>query len=389
MPEREAVHPSEPAMVAVVRCDTYALDAVRGAIARGLALLGGIERFAAKGDRILLKPNLLVAKDADRAVTTHPSVFRAVAETFREAGATLSFGDSPGFGRTAAVARRSGLSDVADALEIPLADFTSGVPAPFPDGDLIKQFTIAQGVHDADGIISLPKLKTHGLTRITGAVKNQFGCIPGVLKAEFHARLPNAELFSRMLVDLNRLLKPRLFIMDGIVAMEGNGPQSGTTRAMNVLLFSADPVALDATACRLVGLDPALVPTNSHGERMGLGRARGIEWVGDPLEPLTAPDFDVNRERRSTSAGPDRLSRIARRLVVPRPAVREGRCTRCGTCVSVCPVTPKAIAFPDDEHSRAPIHDYGRCIRCYCCQEMCPEGAIDIVVPPLGRLIHR
>ncbi len=379
----------ESAKTVVLHCDSYDLEEVHETIGRGLSLLGGAAAFVAPGERILLKPNLLTGQAPERAVTTHPSVFRSVAEHLRAAGADLVYGDSPGFGRPAPAARKSGLVDVADELGIPLADLVNGTTVAFPDGGLIKQFTIADGVLSADGIVSLPKMKTHGMTRITGAIKNQFGCIPGVLKAEFHARLPNVDLFSQMLVDLNRLLHPRLFVMDGIVAMEGNGPQNGKPRAMNLILISTDPVAIDTTVCRLVNLDPSLVPTIMYGESMGLGSASEIELAGDPIEPLIAADFDVNRQRRPTTDRPDRVSRIARRLVVPRPVVRDNLCTRCGTCVSICPVTPKAIAFAGDDRTRAPAHDYARCIRCYCCQEMCPEGAIDIVVPPIGRLIHR
>ncbi len=376
-------------VVALVRCPSYEAADVDGAVDRGVELLGGIERFAALGESLVLKPNLLVARDAERAVTTHPSVFRAVARRFVEAGAEVSYGDSPGFGRPATVARRAGLTPIAEDLGIALAEFTRGRAVSFPEGDLIKQFTIAEGVLAADGLVSLPKLKSHGLTRITGAIKNQYGCIPGPLKVEFHARLPNVDLFSRMLVDLNRFLRPRLFVMDGIVAMEGNGPQNGTPRLMGVLLFSTDPVALDATVCGMVGLDPALVLPIVYGEECGLGCATDIEYVGDPIESFAAPDFDVNRRRASTTGGPGRYSRWARRLVVPRPVVLPQKCTKCGTCVEVCPVSPKAVRFENGDRSRSPVHHYDRCIRCYCCQEMCPEGAIELRVPFLGRAIHR
>jgi len=375
--------------VALVRCPSYDLHDVNAAVDRGINLLGGIERFVATGETILLKPNLLVARTADCAVTTHPSVFRAVAHRFVEAGARVTYGDSPGFGRPSTVARRTGLAAVAEELGLEPAEFSRGRDVPFPDGELIKRFTIAEGALAADGIVSLPKLKTHGLTRITGSMKNQYGCIPGPLKAEFHARLPNADLFSRMLVDLNRLLRPRLFVMDGIVAMEGNGPQNGTPRAMNVLLLSTDPVALDATVCRIIGLDPALVLPVVHGDRTGLGRASDISWVGDPIESLLMPDFEVNRRRASTTGGPGRYSRWARRFVVPRPTVLPKACTRCGTCVEVCPVSPKAVRFEDGDRSSVPSHRYDRCIRCYCCQELCPEGAIELHVPLLGHVIHR
>ncbi len=376
-------------IVALVRCASYEGMDVDTAVARGIALVGGIGRFITVGEKILLKPNLLVARDASRAVTTHPAVFRAVARQFIDAGAKVTYGDSPGFGRPSTVAGRTGIASAAEALGIELAEFSGGRSVSFPDGQLIKRFTIAEGVLAADGIVSLPKLKTHGLTRITGAIKNQYGCIPGALKAEFHARLPNVDLFSQMLVDLNCLLRPRLFVMDGIVAMEGNGPQNGTPRPMNVLLLSTDPVALDAAVCRMVGLDATLVPPIVYGERFGLGRAVDVEIVGDPLESFVVSDFVVNRRRASTTGKPGRYSRLARRFVVPRPVIRAKRCTRCGTCVHVCPTAPKAVAFKSGDRSRPPTHDYDRCIRCYCCQEMCPEGAIELRVPLLGRIIHR
>ncbi|MBN1859288.1 DUF362 domain-containing protein [Candidatus Bipolaricaulota bacterium] len=376
------------AVVAAVRCETYDDDRVHEAVLRGFQALGGAERFVQPGERIVLKPNLLAGRGPERAVTTHPSVFRAVARVLGDAGVTLQYGDSPGFGKTETIAGKAGLASVARDLGISVADFQSGETVSFLDGDLIKQFTVAKGVLDADGLISLPKMKTHGLTRITGAIKNQFGCIPGTLKAEFHARLPNADQFSRMLVDLNRLLHPRLFVMDGIVAMEGNGPQAGVPRAMNVLLLSEDPVALDATFCRLVKLDPALVPPIVHGARQGLGVSEGIHYVGDPIDSFVAEDFDVNRSSRSTTGKAGRYSRLARRLVVPKPVIQAERCIRCGTCVEVCPVTPKAVMFEGNDRSRPPVHHYDRCIRCYCCQEMCPESAIKIHVPLLGRTIH-
>ena len=374
-------------VVALVRCTSYEPQEVQEAVDRGVELLGGIERFVSAGETILLKPNLLVAREPERAVTTHPSVFRAVARRFVEAGALVTYGDSPGFGRPSTVARRAGLASVAEEFGVRLADFSHGRTVSFPAGRLIKQFTIAEGVLATDGIVSLPKMKSHGLTRITGAIKNQYGCIPGPLKAEFHTRLPNVDLFSRMLVDLNRFLRPRLFVMDGIVAMDGNGPQGGTPRPMSVLHLSADPVAMDAAVCRIIGLDPTLVLPIVYGEKLGLGSA-DPEYVGDPIESFMAPDFDVNRRRASATGGPVWYQRLARRFVVPRPVVVPRRCTKCGTCVEVCPVSPKAVAFEGGGRSHPPVHRYDRCIRCYCCQEMCPEGAIELDIPLLGRAIH-
>ena len=375
--------------VAVIRCNSYEQADVQEAVVRGLSLLGGAEAFVKPGETILLKPNLLTGRSPERAVTTHPSVFRAVATVLQSAGAHLTYGDSPGFGKPETASQKAGLFDVAQELNIALADFTRGDVVSFPEGIQNKQFTIARGVLSADGIVSLPKLKAHGLTRMTGAIKNQFGCIPGPLKAEFHARLPMAELFSQMLVDLNRLLKPRLFVMDGIVAMEGNGPQNGTPRPMNVLLLSSDPVALDATVCRMIALNPKLVLPIQYGVEFGLGSAESIELLGDPIESFVNADFVVNRRPLPTTEQPGRPSRLARRYVVPKPFIVASKCTKCGTCVSVCPVDPKAVEFRGSGRVNPPIHDYQRCIRCYCCQELCPEGAIEVKTPLLGRLIHR
>jgi len=381
----------ERSTVALVRCDTYDAQDVRDAVGRGLDLLGGAARFVSPGETLLLKPNFLVASVPEAAVTTHPAVFDAVARHLQAAGATLTYGDSPGFGSSRGAARRGGLEPIAQELEIAPADFSQGSKVSFTEGSLIKQFTIAQGVLDADGIVSLPKLKTHGLTRMTGAIKNQFGCIPGVLKGEFHAKVPSAERFSRMLVDLNGALKPRLFVMDGIVGMEGNGPRGGTPRPMRCLILSDDPVAVDATVCRLIGLDPELVDCITIGEAEGLGRYRDVQVVGDAIEALAQPDFDVNRRPGSTTGGDGggAFARLFKTLVVPRPVVIPENCTKCGTCVQVCPVTPKAIDWPNGDRQTPPTHRYDDCIRCYCCQELCPHEAITTQTPLLGRLVRR
>ena len=375
--------------VAIIRCEGYEEAEVKRAVVKGIELLGDVERIAQPSEKILLKPNLLLGKHPEKCVTTHPNVFRAVAELFLELGAEVYYGDSPGIASPKAASRKSQLEKVAIDLGIQLADFETGRTISFSDGHQNRQFIIARGVFHVDGLVSLPKLKTHGLTRITGAVKNQFGCIPGLIKSEFHVKLSNAFSMSRMLVDLTRFLRPRLYIMDGIMAMEGNGPSGGTSTPLNVLLLSTDPVALDATVCRIINLNPEFVPTNKFGLEQGLGTylQEEIEVIGDALETFVNPKFDVVREPMQVPPQ-NRFYTLIKNRVVPRPEIDGTLCTRCGSCVKICPATPKAVNWIASDQSRPPAFNYNRCIRCYCCQETCPEKAISLRTPLLGRVVH-
>ena len=380
------------ATVALVRCDDYDEARVYDAVGLGLELLGGAGRFVTEGEGIVLKPNLLMGKPPEASVSPHPAVFAAVIRHLQAAGATLTYGDSPGFGKGESVARKAGLADVADEYGVACADFATGREIHFPEGRQIKRFTIAASVLDADGFVSVAKLKTHGLTRVTGAIKNTFGCIPGMRKGEFHARMAEEERFAQMLVDLSSAVRARLYVMDAIVAMEGNGPANGDSKPMRALLLSDDPVALDATACRMIAVDPELLHTLRLGQESGLGTWSDVEVVGDELAGFIDPEFDVNRNPVSTTGDPGVASRFMKRWMIPKPVIDSSTCTACGTCVKVCPVEPKAVDWAKGtgaKHGKPPVHDYDLCIRCYCCQEMCPEGAIGVETPALGRLVHR
>jgi uncharacterized protein (DUF362 family)/Pyruvate/2-oxoacid:ferredoxin oxidoreductase delta subunit len=373
--------------VALVACNTYNETDVYRAVRDGLELIGGIAAFAKPGEKIVLKPNVLIGSSPEKCVCTHPAVLKAVGKHFLEAGAFVSCGDSPGFGGAALNMRITGLKQVADELGIPLADFSRGKEVTRKEALLVKHFLIADGVLAADGLVSLPKLKTHGLTRMTGAVKNQFGCIPGMLKSQHHARMADPYNFATMLVDLNMLVRPRLFIMDAIMAMEGNGPRSGKPRKLGVMLFSTDPIALDAIACKIINLDPAFIPTSEPGEKAGLGtyRDENIEVMGGKIEDFICKDFKVVRKPPEHTAS-GRTRNFIKNRISARPVIDKALCNCCGICVEHCPVNPKAVDWVKNDKSRPPKHNYDRCIRCYCCQELCPQGAITIKETVLGRL---
>ncbi|MDP6576521.1 MAG: DUF362 domain-containing protein [Dehalococcoidales bacterium] len=376
--------------VAVVGCDTYDGEPVYEAVRVGIDLLGGISRFILPGENIVIKPNVLFGVNPQKCVTTHPSVFQAVGKILREVSVNLSYGDSSGLGKRESNLRKTGLKPVADELGIVIADFSKGKAVTHKEALLNKRFVIANGVLASDGLVSLPKLKTHGITRITGAVKNQFGCVPGILKSQYHVKMPNPYDFATMLVDLTMLVRPRLYIMDGIMAMEGNGPGSGNPKKLGVLLFSSDPVALDAIACKIIDLESRFVPTSEPGERSGLGtyHYENIEVVGDNVDSFVDGNFEVVRKSPAFEpSGP--LRTFVKNRICPRPTIDKKVCTTCGTCVEMCPVTPKAVNWHTGDKSGPPAFKYDRCVHCYCCQELCPEGAVTIRDTLLGRLLFR
>lgn len=372
--------------VVLVKCDDY--NHISEALSHGLGLIGGAASFCSPGEGLLLKPNLLVGDSPERGSTTHPAIFEAAAEVFSDVGARLYYGDSPGFGTPQLAVRTSGMERIARQFSMNLADFNEMIEMPNPEGILIKQFQVAKGLIEVDGVVNLPKLKTHALTRLTGAVKNLFGCLPGVQKSAFHARLANERHFADMLVDLAELIKPRLHIMDGILGMEGNGPRNGRMRKVGVILLSTNPHALDYCVARIMNLDPNLVPTLESAREHGLLDPARIDILGDPLDGFVIEDYDVNRSKMSTTGTQRFYMPLLNDWVTPKPVIEETKCTRCGRCVKICPVTPKALSFPNGRR-QSPQYNYDHCIRCYCCQEMCPDEAIHIKTHPIGRLLTK
>jgi len=376
-------------VVALAACSDYDPDRVLRAVQRALDLLGqaALPRSAENGRPLLLKPNMLRPSGAEKGVTTHPAVFSAVARCLAERGFTLSFGDSPnGLFTPQSAARSSGLLAEAAALGIPLADFASGSDVAFPQGVQNRLFTIARGVTEAGGVVNLPRLKTHGLTTMTGALKNTFGVIPGGRKSEYHITHPDVESFSRMIADLNGAVRSSLVVMDAITAMEGNGPVGGRLRPVGLIIASTDPVAVDAVGCRIMGIDPRAIDHVRMAEEAGLGNAhpQRVDIVGETLDEFVCRDFDV-RARPLGQNVPKFVMRLAKSLVVSKPVIDPEVCTRCGECAAACPTTPSSLVQTNND---VPRYNYAACIRCYCCQETCPHGAISIRTAPLSRFFE-
>jgi uncharacterized protein (DUF362 family)/Pyruvate/2-oxoacid:ferredoxin oxidoreductase delta subunit len=375
--------------VSIQRVDTYDADLVLNSMRAVLEPLGGMSAFVRPGQRVLLKPNLLFGAAPEKAMTTHPAVVRAAAILAQEAGGKVAIGDSPGVGDLRRVIKACAIQAVVDSLGLEVADFTETHVFERPENRVLKRIELAKAAAEADVIISLPKLKTHGQMDFTGALKNQYGLVVGAAKALFHYRFKSREWLAELIVDINQTAKPALAIMDGIVAMEGAGPSGGEPRPMNALVAGSDLSAVDIVCCRLIGLDPISTPIAraARSQRYGATSMAEIEVLGANWESLCQPDFkkvaDPEDILRLVPLPQGVLNWVASHLA-PRPRIIADKCTKCLACFRGCPVPPSVI---DPRLPRRKQVDDARCIRCYCCHEFCPAKAIRLERTMLDRML--
>ena len=370
--------------VAIERAETYEPELIRQAVHRLLAPLGGMSAFVRPGERVLLKPNMLSAKSPEQAVTTHPELLRAVIREVQAIGAVALVGDSPGIGSMRRVAEKSGMLAVIEETGATLAPFDA-VREVAASG-VFKRFQVAKAYLDADRLINLPKLKTHEMMTLTCGVKNLFGAVVGAEKPAWHLKAgADRALFARMLLELYQLRIPELTLVDGVVAMEGNGPGNGDPRSMGLLLAGANPVAVDVIAAELAGMPKQLLHVERAAERLGLPGAdrAGIETVGEPLAAIQVPPFRLPPMADVQFGLPGIIKNRLRNQLSTRPVQLSERCKLCGICVAACP--PRAIRI---EGGRLRF-DYQKCIRCFCCRELCPDAALGVREGWLLRLLSR
>lgn len=359
-------------LVSIVRCQTYEDEEILDALKKAIDLIGGIKNFIKPTDKVLLKPNLLYGKSPDKAVTTHPSIVKGMIYIVREAGGIPLIGDSPSIGSLIKAAEKSGIKDVADELNCPLIEFNRPVTVFNKNGRVFKQFEIDNSVLEADVIINLPKLKTHTQMLLTLGVKNLFGCIPGRKKPLWHLKAgKDPKVFAEVLIDLYLLINPQLTILDGVVGMEGDGPNSGDPVQIGVILGSSDPLSLDQIVCDILGIPRESLITNRVAFEGGLAKDE-IEILGEILENVKVRKFKLPKIVRPDWNLPTFIGKGLKNFFTSKPFVDEQYCKKCNQCVEICP--PRALKKGD----KGLIFDYGECIRCFCCQEVCPEGAIKI-----------
>jgi uncharacterized protein (DUF362 family)/NAD-dependent dihydropyrimidine dehydrogenase PreA subunit len=369
--------------VSITKCSSYQLEEVQKAVLECVEAIGGVSSIIKPGDKVLIKPNMLQGKSPEEAITTHPVVVEAVVNMVKDAGAIPMIGDSPG-GPARGMESFwdiTGFSAVSERTGAKLVNFEK--TGSYQKNRNNIDYRIAKKVIDADILINLPKIKTHGLTIFTCAVKNMYGVVPGLIKTEYHKNAPKPSKFAEYVVDIYALSKPQLHIVDGIVGMDGTGPSAGNPKELGMVLASTDGVAVDVLLCEMLGKSPMKIPTNRIASEQGLGEGdlNKIEVIGD------APIVDDFKWPPNISGSLDRIPpSIARglmKLFWSRPAIDSKVCTNCKTCVKSCPVDALI------ENTPIPEFEYGECINCLCCMEMCPEKAVFEEKSRISRLISR
>ena len=355
-----------------VRCADYE-SALAPAFERLAESSGLFADSALRGRRVLVKPNLLTDRTPEQAVTTHPALLRLVLRRLKAAGASVSVGDSPASTANLKMTlERSGIGAVCEEEGVPVVSFEQGGVRNF-DKDGFS-FTLAKPVLDADLIVNLPKVKSHSLTKLTAAVKNLYGAVPGYSKTTLHRLYPKPADFGRLLQAIWSVLPPAVSLADAVVGMEGQGPSNGRPVRLGFLAASEDPFALDAALCGILGIRPATVPYLK-----GCADAHAPEVSGDAV---TVPSFEIPSGSHLLDLLPAWFVHLTARLLWVRPSFTPDLCVRCGKCVKACPA--EALAFRPG--SDRPFLHAKACIGCACCHEVCPKGAIRMKQSAVLRL---
>jgi uncharacterized protein (DUF362 family)/NAD-dependent dihydropyrimidine dehydrogenase PreA subunit len=353
---------------------------VQEAAKKAIDLIGGILTFIKPESKVLVKPNLLMAKEPEFGIDTHPEVVRAVVKILKEIECKIFIGDGPTvwgsqYNNVDEVYLRSGIKRVAEDEGIELVRF---------DKQRWRgEFPLAIWLDNCDHVVNIAKFKTHDLTILTGAIKNLFGLVPGTYKTELHKRHFIAEDFAKMLVAVYTEARPALNLVDGIVAMEGDGPAtSGKLRNTGLLFASSDAVALDSVLALIMGLEPEDILTTKEAARreLGISNINHIDIVGEKLEEVIGEPFRLPATSLKRNI-PRPIIELAKKLIRFYPVVNHNNCIRCQSCIKACPMKVMSL-----ESGRVVIN-YTGCISCFCCQEACPEAAIKVKKSIVAKMI--
>lgn len=362
--------------VALTLCEEYDFEKVYASINELFELVPPPDF---KGKTVLLKPNILYPKKPEHAICTHPVVVGAVVKAFVEGGAKrVMVGESPAIANSTSAAKSTGMYDQVVQNGGEWFDFIEPQIIKCPDGIVEKQFHFAKPFFEADLIVSIAKLKTHQFMTYTGAMKNLFGLIVGLEKAQQHYRFPKKEDFGDFLVDLNISANAQYAIMDAIVGMEGpGGPGNGDPKKLGFLAASQNILALDWKCASLVGYNPHTIVYLEQAlkRKIWLNSEKEITCLGASEKDCQCSDFKIVKEATSTIQKmiPPGLDFIAKKLLTKTPHFDKKKCLKCKRCMEICPPQLIKMTGPD---GTAKLTSKKDCQQCYCCHEICPNNAI-------------
>lgn len=366
--------------ISVSQCLTYDLETVRKAVNNSIDALGGLDSFLDKGDMVLLKPNLLQARPPEDMVTTHPQVLEAIIMAVKDSGALPVVGDSPGgpAGHRQRYWKVSGMGAICRRHDVKILNFEK--EGSYQKHRNNRDYYIAKPALDCDLLINIPKIKTHGLTTFTGAIKNMYGVVPGSTKVEYHKKAPKPSDFARLVVDIYALAWPGLHIVDGVVGMEGSGPSAGDPRDLGMILAGVDGVAMDSLICHILGREPLKIPTTRIAKEQGLGETdiTKITVLGH-IPKIKNFKWPPNLSQ-ALDLIPGNMATGLMKYLWIRPVIDPDRCNKCGKCVESCPTEAMRCGV------YIPEFDYEECINCLCCMEMCPRKAVTLEKSLIYRL---
>ena len=324
------------------------------------------------GKKVVIKPNVLRTSKAEEHIVTNPALLRAVIEKVEEySPREIIVGDNPGlfnYGDNENSFKETGLMAAAKGYYKNLGDTTQHLAF---NPDFMPEIGVSQEIMDADIFISLPKFKTHGLTVMTGAIKNSYGILPGAQKARLHQLAGTPERFHEVIVEVFRLRVPDFFIMDAVVGMEGNGPASPELREIGLVLAADNAVALDAVVARMMGVDPARLGFLQKAKSVGLGNFES-DLIQIEGEMQILADFKLPPLGGEAIAGNPTIQQLMNAKAHVKPKADPELCTACGACIDHCPVAALTM------QGTLPVVDAATCIACFCCQEICPEKAMSL-----------
>lgn len=364
--------------VALQKCNEYSDETVFQAVKKLLELVPPPD---VKGKVVLLKPNILYPKKPELAVCTHPVVVGAVVRAFVELGAQkVIVGESPAIASSVSAAKATGMYDKVVQNGGEWVDFHEKEVVLFPQGKIVKQFDFAKQFKQADVVISVAKLKSHQLMKYTGAMKNLFGLMIGLDKAQQHYRFPQKSDFGVFLTDLVMAAKPSYAIMDAIVGMEGpGGPGSGDPKQLGFLAASDNILALDWKCSSLVGYNPHNIVylEDALKRKVWLNSSKEITVVGADEKDCKCTDFKIVKDPADKVGNmvPKVIDDLANFFFTRTPRINPHKCKKCSRCQQICPVH---IIEMNGKNGIAKLQDKSKCLHCFCCHEICPYGAIKL-----------